>query len=384
MIFATFFWLAIALVLHTYVLYPLIAVRIGRRGAGASTPLIASENAPAVAIVVAAHNEERDIARRIENLLALDYPSDRLHIHIGSDGSSDRTVPIARAHSGDRVHVHAFAYRRGKASVLNDLLAHLDSSIDIVVFTDANTSFAPRAMRSLVRHFADTDIGAVSGELKLQPPSTGDSRDGDYWRLETALKMGESRIGGLLGANGGIYAIRRLLYAPLPPDTIVDDFTIVMNVSARGWRTVFDPEAVAYEEAPADIDAEFRRRIRIGAGNYQAFFRYPEYWTRASNVRRFTYISHKVLRWFTPHLLIVALLSSACLLDEPFYRAAFAMQLAGYLMLGSALGLRSRIDLPSALNAPLFVFALNVAFLVGFWRFASSNVSGDWQRTDRA
>ena len=381
MIFATLFWVAIVLVLHTYVLYPLIAVRMGRRGAASPMPLTASKDAPTVAIVVAAYNEECDIARRIDNLLALDYPGDRLHVYIGSDGSTDRTVSIAQAYAGDRVHVHAFANRRGKASVLNELLAHIDS--EIVVFTDANTSFAPGALQSLVRHFAAADIGAVSGELKLQPPSAGDSQDGHYWRLETALKMGESRIGGLLGANGGIYAIRRSLYAPLPPDTIVDDFTIVMNVSARGWRTVFDPEAVAYEEAPAGIDAEFRRRIRIGAGNYQAFFRYPEYWTRASNVRRFTYISHKVLRWFTPHLLIVALLSSTCLLDDPFYRAAFVMQFAGYLMLGAAMGLRSRIDLPRLLNVPLFVFALNVAFLVGFWRFASSNVSGDWQRTDR-
>ena len=381
MIFATLFWIAIALVLHTYVLYPLIAVRIGRRADASPVTSNTSIDAPSVAIVVAAYNEERDIAKRIDNLLALDYPPDRLHIHIGSDGSTDRTASIARSSSHERVHVHEFANRRGKASVLNELLAQIDS--DIVVFTDANTSFAAGALQSLVRHFAAADIGAVSGELKLQPPSSGDNQDGHYWRLETALKIGESRIGGLLGANGGIYAIRRSLYEPLPPDTIVDDFTIVMNVSARGWRTVFDPEAVAYEEAPASIDAEFRRRIRIGAGNYQAFFRHPEYWSGASNVRRFTYISHKVLRWFTPHLLIVALLSSACLLDRPLYRAVFVMQVAGYLALSAALALRSRIGLPPVLRAPLFVFALNVAFLVGFWRFASSNVAGHWQRTDR-
>jgi cellulose synthase/poly-beta-1,6-N-acetylglucosamine synthase-like glycosyltransferase len=383
MILPAVFWIALALVLHSYLLYPLIAISIGRRGKAQSGSLQPASNAhvPTVAIVVAAYNEERHIAQRILNLLALDYPPELLQIHVGSDGSSDGTVPLAQQHANHRVRIHAFPQRRGKASVLNDLLRQVDA--DIVVFTDANTSFAPDALRALVRHFESADIGAVSGELKLQRAGEGDNEDGSYWHIETALKMGESRIGGLLGANGGIYAIRRFLYAPLPADTIIDDFTIVMNVSARGWRTVFDPQAIAYEEAPAKIDAEFRRRIRIGAGNYQAFFRHPEYWSRASNIRRFTYISHKVLRWFTPHLLILAFVSSAAMLDHPFYRTVFYLQLTGYVLLGGAMWLRSKLDLPRLLNAPLFVFALNVAFLIGFWRFASSNVSGDWQRTER-
>jgi cellulose synthase/poly-beta-1,6-N-acetylglucosamine synthase-like glycosyltransferase len=265
--------------------------------------------------------------------------------------------------------------------VLNDLLGEVDSQV--VVFTDANTLFARDALMVLAHNFSDPQVGAVSGELKLQPPSMGDNQDDRYWRLETALKMGESRIGGLLGANGAIYAIRRSLYVAVPTDTIVDDFTIVMNISAMGWRTVFDPRAVAYEDTPSTIDAEFRRRIRIGIGNYQAFFRYPQYWRRATNVRRFTYVSHKVLRWFTPHLLIVALLANAMLLAQPLYAALFAMQLMTYAVLAIAMLLRKHISLPRLINLPLFLFALNVAFLIGFWRFANGSATGLWQRTER-
>lgn len=383
MIFALVFWLAVMLILHSYVLYPLLAWLIGRTTAASmqNPAALSEERLPSVAVVVAAHNEEQHVDARLRNLLALDYPADRLAVYIGSDGSSDRTGPIAQAHASDRVHVIAYPFRRGKASVLNDLVAAVGE--DIVVFTDANTVFSRGALRSLVRHFADATVGAVSGELKLKEPTVGDNQDSHYWRLETAIKIGESRIGGLLGANGGIYAIRRSLYSNLPADTIIDDFTIVMNVAVRGWRTVFDAQAVAYEDVPPGIDAEFRRRVRIGTGNYQAFFRYPEYWWRSSNVRRFTYVSHKVLRWFTPHLLIVAFFASAMLLANSFYRAVFVAQLTGHVFLGSAMLLRRRVVLPRAINLPLFLFALNLAFLIGFWRFASGNISGQWHRTER-
>ena len=308
-------------------------------------------------------------------------PRSCLTIHVGSDGSSDRTVAIASEPGAGRVRVTPFLARRGKASVLNDLVAA--SSEDIVIFTDANTEFRPDAIRELVRHFADPRVGAVSGELRLRDPSRGDNQDSHYWRLETVLKRGESLVGGLLGANGGIYAIRRALYRALPADTVVDDFTVVMDISAQGHRTVFEPSALAFEDVPQGIDDEFRRRVRIGIGNYQAFFRHPEYLLRASWIRRFTYLSHKVLRWFTPHLLIVALVASAVLADRPVYAALLAIQLVGYALLAVALALRSRLTLPRLANAPLFVFALNVAFLVGFWRYIRGDFSGHWRRTER-
>jgi len=374
------FWLAVGLVVYANLLYPLLMAAIGRR----HIPRHMSDphDWPTVAVIVAAHNEERHIETRIRNLLDADYDARRLHIYIGSDGSTDRTAQLAAPFESERVHVYPFAERRGKASVLNDLVAA--SSEEILVFTDANTLFDRSALKALVRHFADPAIGAVSGELTLDVSFGGDNRDSTYWNLETMLKKGESTIGGLLGANGAIYAIRNALYRPIPTDTIVDDFTIVMNVSAQRYGVVFEPRALAHEDSPDGMEVEFRRRIRIGAGNYQAFFRYPEYWYRTSWVRRFTYVSHKVLRWFTPHLLVVALLRSFQLMDQPLYHFLFFVQIIGYSLLGSALMLRHRVALPRVVTLPLFIFTLNLAFLIGFLRYLRGNLSGHWYRTERA
>jgi cellulose synthase/poly-beta-1,6-N-acetylglucosamine synthase-like glycosyltransferase len=309
-------------------------------------------------------------------VLALDYPPERLALYVGSDGSVDRTAAIAQAHAGSRVQVFPFAQRRGKASVLNDLVAAARE--DIVVFTDANTEFASGALGALVRHFADPEVGAVSGDLRLHRPA-GDNQDDRYWRVETAQKLGESRIGGLLGANGAIYAIRRELYRPLPADTIVDDFTIVMNVCMLGRRAIFEPEALAFEDTPPGIEQEFQRRVRIGIGNYQAFFRHPEYLLRAGLVRGFTYFSHKVVRWFTPHLLLAALLASVALARHAPYDKLLAVQSLGYAALLCGMIVRRYVALPRVASIPLFLFALNVAFLVGFWRYVTGSFSGQWR-----
>jgi cellulose synthase/poly-beta-1,6-N-acetylglucosamine synthase-like glycosyltransferase len=375
------FWLAIGLVAHSYLVYPLLMLVAGRRASPTVSPRAVAEP-PSIAVVLAAFNEERHIAARIRNVAALDYPANKVTLYVGSDGSTDGTASLALQHASDRVRVFPFAERRGKASVLNDLLAQVRE--DVVVFTDANTEFTPGALTALAAHFADPSVGAVSGELRLRDPARGDNQDSHYWRVETAIKLGESRLGGLLGANGGIYAIRRELYRPLRPDTIVDDFTVVMNVSALGWRAVFDPAALAFEDVPPGIDQEFRRRVRIGIGNYQAFFRHPEYWLRASWTRRFTYFSHKVLRWFTPHLLIAALLASLVLAAEPPYTQLLILQLAGYAALGIAMALRRFVLLPRVVTIPLFVFALNVAFVIAFCRYVTGDFSGTWGRTQRA
>jgi cellulose synthase/poly-beta-1,6-N-acetylglucosamine synthase-like glycosyltransferase len=375
------FWLAIGLVMHSYVVYPSLMSVIGRR-AGPHTPPQAVSEPPRIAIVLAAFNEERHIEGRLRNVAALDYPAGKVTLYIGSDGSTDATAALALQHASDRVRVFPYTQRRGKACVLNDLLAQVRE--EIVVFTDANTEFAADALTGLARHFADASVGAVSGELRLRHPERGDNQDAHYWRVETAIKLGESSVGGLLGANGGIYAIRRELYRPLRADTIVDDFTVVMNVSALGWRAVFEPAALAFEDVPSGIDQEFRRRVRIGIGNYQALFRHPEYWLRASWTRRFTYLSHKVLRWFTPHLLFLALLASFALAAEPPYGQLLILQVVGYAGLGVAMVLRRFLLLPKVVTIPLFVFVLNVAFLVAFCRYIAGDFSGTWGRTQRA
>jgi cellulose synthase/poly-beta-1,6-N-acetylglucosamine synthase-like glycosyltransferase len=253
----------------------------------------------------------------------------------------------------------------------------------IIAFTDANTCLERDSLQLLVHHFEDPAVGAVCGELVLRAAGGGDNVDGIYWRIERLLKRSESAVGALLGANGAIYAVRRECFVPIRPDTIVDDFCIAMTVAANGKVLVYEPRARAIEDAPPRIVDEFWRRVRIGIGNYQAFFRHPEYLFGAGVATAIAYLSHKVLRWFTPHLLALALLVNLMLLDEPLYRYVFAAQMAGYTACTALYLMSQNNNLPRLLRLPVFLAAMNIAFVVGFWRYVSGNYSGSWKRTVR-
>ncbi len=377
-------------VLYSYLIYPLALVCIaeslriarlalhGRR----NEPPLQDHPLPSVAVVIAAHNEEAHVAARIRNLLALDYPAHLLRILVGSDGSSDRTGELLAAFDDPRVHGIVFAHNRGKASVLNDLVARTDQ--DILVFSDANTQFSAGAVSALVERFADPRVGCVSGELRLAR-ATGDNQDSLYWRVEQFLKSFEARIGGLLGANGAIYAIRRELWQPLRADTICDDFCVGMNVAAARWRLVYEPAAWAEEETPETITDEYRRRVRIGIGNFQALVRHPEYLWRTSIGTAFAYLSHKVLRWIAPHLLVIGLVASLLLgFGSRSWLLFGLLQLAAYVA-AAALWKVSRDGrpLPRIARIPVFLFALNWAFLVASVLYAGGRYSGSWHRTRR-
>ncbi len=380
------------LVVYSYLVYPLLLLGLAgfaqvwvdagyvrtrrdrRRGS--------REHLPSVGVVVSAFNEESHIGTRIENLLRLDYPAELLRIYVGSDGSSDGTAAIIRSFSDARVRGFAFAENRGKASVLNDLVAQVTESL--VVFSDANSHFEPGALLALVAPFSDPSVGCVSGELRLDK-TAGSNQDSLYWRFEQFLKICEGRIGGLLGANGAIYAIRRQLWQPLRSDTVCDDFTVAMSVSAGGHRLVYKPDAVAREMAPGGIGEEYRRRVRIGIGNFQAMVRHPEYLFRTTGIVAFTYLSHKVLRWTAPHLLLVSVGTSAILaVGSPSWLLFAIFQLGCYGLAGAAFMIGERAGrLPVALRIPAFLFALNWAFLVASAKFATGRYRAGWERSER-
>jgi cellulose synthase/poly-beta-1,6-N-acetylglucosamine synthase-like glycosyltransferase len=389
------FWTCAAGVLYTYFGYPLLLGTLAglkqwrsdwqfvSNAAARRASAVTSAALPRVAVIVAAFNEERDIEARVRNLLAQDYPADRLSILIGSDGSTDRTAEIVRALAHPSVRFIDFAARRGKASVLNDLVAMADE--EVLVFTDANTTFQHDAVRMLMRRLDDPGVGCVCGELRLvRAGDTGDNQDHVYWRYERMLKFHESRIGGLLGANGGVYALRRRDYVPVPANTIVDDFWISMQVVERGLRCVYDPEAIATEAVPENISDEFGRRIRIGTGNYQSLVRFAGLLVPRRGVAvAFTFLSHKVLRWLAPHMMILALACSATLATRPFYAAMLAAQAIFYALSWAGWKMARTGRTPAILRLPLFFTSMNVGLLVGFWRFSKGAASGTWTRTAR-
>lgn len=383
---------SICSVVYSYAIYPLVLtcvagiaqiIRDARYVLQKNERRVALDfDLPRVAVVIAAFNEERHIRSRIENLLALDYPPHLLQVYIGSDGSTDRTNEILAAFDDPRVHSFPFERNRGKSSVLNDLVGRTDA--DILAFSDANTLFAPQALLRLVAHFADPSVGAVSGELRLKG-SAGDNQDSLYWRVEQYLKFFEARIGGLLGANGAIYAIRHSLWQPLAPDTICDDFCVAMNVAAAGHRLIYEPTAWANEDTPDAIGDEYNRRVRIGIGNFQALVRNPRYLYGTSFGTIFAYMSHKVLRWITPHLLAIALLASCILaIESESWRLATLVQIGIYAgSFATYQASHRKISLPGPLKILAFLFALNWALFVASYRYVTGRYSGSWRRTDR-
>ena len=336
---------------------------------------------PSVSVIIAAHNEEGVIGSTLECALSLDYPAELLEILVGSDGSTDGTVREAQEPGDPRVRVIAFPERRGKLAVLKDCAAQAQG--DVLAFTDANTILAPDSLRALLRHFGVPSVGVVCGELRLRGLDGAPADEGLYWRYEKVLKILESRLNAALGANGAIYAVRRELFPGVPDDLITEDFVIPMKVKEAGFQVVYDPEAVATEQMPATLSDEFRRRMRIGAGNWQAL---GQCWRLLMPWKGFVSLafwSHKVLRWFTPFLLLAALAAGVALAHEPLGGALLVVQGAAYA--SAAFGwLLRRLHVPAGPFALASYFvAINAAIGVGMIRGLFGLQRPAWQRTAR-
>jgi cellulose synthase/poly-beta-1,6-N-acetylglucosamine synthase-like glycosyltransferase len=277
-----------------------------------------------------------------------------------------------------------YADRRGKASTLN--MAMFVAYGDIVILSDANTSIDPSAARKLVRWFADPNVGAVCGRLVLVDSASGRNVDSLYWRYETFLKTREGKLGALLGSNGAIYAIRRELFTPVPPQTIVDDFVIPLLAKVRsGFDIVYDPDAIAFEETAHHVSEEFRRRVRIGAGGFQAI---GMLW-RLLDPRRgwiaFTFLSHKIARWLCPFFLVGSFVCNAALCNAgTFYRWSLLLQIAFYASSAAMACIPSRFHFLRPFRLATMFTSMNVALFVGFVRWLRGGQQGAWQRTERS
>ena len=388
------FWLSAGALVWSYLFYPLLmfllaAVRqVGRdlrfvlqRGNRRNRP--AEEFSPGVAMLVAAYNEEAVIAEKLKNTAALDYPPEKLEFLLGLDSPSDGTPELARAFSHPALRVSHFATRRGKLAVLRDLAAL--TSADVLAFSDANTILEPDSLRRLVRHFANPKVGAVCGELRVVSPGDHTPMESLYWRYEVALKFLENRMNCVLGANGAVYAVRRELFH-MEPRWIVEDFQLPMEIRFAGHSVVYDPEALGSEEAAPNFSAEFRRKVRIGAGDYLCLFTSPHYLNPLRGMPALAYFSHKVLRWLGPLFLLAAWGTSAWLAwgGSQIYLGAFAAQTLFYF-LAVAGYLQERRGKAGRLTALPFYFAgMNLALLFGLFRFLSGQQQGVWSATPRS
>jgi cellulose synthase/poly-beta-1,6-N-acetylglucosamine synthase-like glycosyltransferase len=377
------FWICLAVVVYSYFGYPVLIWCFSRWfGRKNENPDECSEHLPSVSLLIAAYNEEAVIEERLLNALATDYPAAKLEIVVASDGSTDRTVEIVRRYEKRGVRALDYKRRRGKAAVLNSAFGELRG--DIVILSDANTQTEADAYSKLVRWFQDPRLGVVCGRLVLTDPQTGKNADSWYWKYETFIKRSESRLGALLGANGAIYAIRREVFTPIPNDTFVDDLMIPLQARLRtGCAIVYDSEAIAHEETAPDFGSEFRRRSRIGAGGFQSMRILWKLLNPAQGWIAFTFLSHKILRWLGPFCLILVMMSNLFLLDWPLYRLMLVGQIGFYAL--SMLG----VYVPPQLKIfkPLRLFtmftSMNMALMMGFWRWLLGRQQAAWHRTAR-
>lgn len=330
-------------------------------------PVRRGQYVPFVTVVMSVRDEERTLPEKLKNLNELDYPWDRLEFVIVSDGSRDSTARILSNNTDARLHVLTFEESKGKAARLND--AFQLARGEIVLFVDARQLLERESVRLIMENFAETTVGAVSGELMLGTRTSGetDKAMGIYWRLEKKIRELESASGSVVGATGAIYAVRRGLLVNLPVGTILDDVFLPLHVARQGYRIVFDGRARAWDVPDLGSGREFRRKVRTLTGNYQLLQIAP--WLLGSqNPLRFRFISHKLVRLVVPFALAITLVSSA-MLRKPFYQVLFLLQLSFYALSVFALTRVKVGPLGRIGNAALAMIVLNSAAVVAFGNF---------------
>jgi cellulose synthase/poly-beta-1,6-N-acetylglucosamine synthase-like glycosyltransferase len=363
------FWIAVAIPVYAFAGYPLVLLCLGLviRRAIRKAPIC-----PLISLLIPAYNEARVMARKIQNSLALDYPADRIEIVVVSDGSSDKTVAIARAIGG--VRAIALPENHGKVAALNAAVPELRG--EIIVFSDASAMLSPDAVRRLVENFADPSVGAASGRytvVESNQVNIGASED-LYWRYEAFIKSHESRLGSTLGAHGHLHAIRKDLYPFPPPGTINDDYVIPLSVLARGFRAIHEPSAVVFEEAREMTG--FKRRIRIMAGNLQQLRHLRHFLSPWQPMALFFFLSHKVVRLLVPFAMLAAVVANLFLLGSASYRALFWVQFLFYVL--ALAGLTGRLR-PRALRLPFYFCMVNSAAFFGVYHAITRRRGMAWK-----
>lgn len=357
---ALLFWFSLLTVVYAYVGYPVVLRVFCRK-----KPIVRAFDTPRVSVIIAAHNEEGTLPRKLNALHSVDYPAHCLQVIIVSDGSTDRTPEILRAAAN---HVQSIILEQsvGKAVALNCGVAQATG--EILVFLDARQSLEPDAIAELVSCLADPTVGAVSGELMLEGEDGTPSSDalGLYWKIEKLTRKLESATGSVVGVTGAIYAMRRELFRPIPAGTLLDDVLIPMQVARAGKRVIFHPGAIARDRVFPESSKEFSRKVRTLTGNYQ-LLRLAPWLLSLKNPLLFRLVSHKLMRLAVPFLLIVILTSSAFLRGS-FYHAALIAQLLFY---GSAL--TGLVAPPArslrAVSVPYTFTMLNIAAAKAFYNF---------------
>ena len=336
---------------------------------------------PSVSLIIAAYNEEKVIEQKITNTLGLDYPKDKIEIIIVSDGSDDDTPNIVAKHSPAVIGLHE-SKRGGKSAALNRAVEIAKG--EILVFSDANNDFSKDAIKQLVRHFEDENIGAVTGAKHIYASDDRESAVGDgmYWKYESKIKSAESHLGSITAAEGEILAVKQSLYNPIDPIKINDDAAITFDIIRQGYRVLYEEKAKATEQASINLIDDINVKIRMTFGGYQTMSHEftslfpPRTWFAIS------FFCHKVLRWLTPHFMLITFITSLMLWQQPLV----ALMLIGQIVFYSVAyygWLNRNKSLPTLVYVPMYFSVMNVALFIGFIRYLKDRSKVQWTKAER-
>ena len=373
----------VTLIFYTYLGYPLLIVLLAKFFP--KTRKVDVLSTPTVTWIVPCFNEEAVISSKIENLMALDYPKNKLEVILITDGSTDRTVEYAKSYKEVKV-LHQNT-RAGKAAAENRAMKFANG--EIIVFNDANTMVSSNALKLMIKHYADPQVGGVSGAKGIivdQKDTAASEGEGLYWKYESMIKNADSNFNSLMGAAGELVSFRSELVMDLPEDTILDDFMQSFNILKQGYIMIYEPKAKAEETSSINVEEELKRKMRIAAGGWQSMSRLPFMLNILKRpIQAWMYISHRALRWsVTAFALPILYLLTAFSLESNnlLIIALFIAQSTFYFIALIGHQFRDK-SLPESVLAIYYFVLMNYAVIVGFQRFIGGKQGGAWERSVR-
>ena len=357
------FWALVFLLFLCYCLFPLSLPFVSELFKRRHRDMDKGDELPMVSLLISAFNEEAVIERKIRNILEIDYPKEKLEVLIGDDGSADKTAEIISRFADQGITLVKAPKNAGKAAMLNRL--EKIARGEILVFCDANTMFFPNVIRKLVAPFRDRKIGCVCGHLILSDKSGSVLGRGEssYWDLESEIKKFEGILDRLIGGNGALYAIRKELYTEL-----------TTKILQKGYYSTFVPSAIGTEQTSKEGEGEYRRKVRIGRANFNYLFSYLPLLNPFRPLLAYLFFSHKILRWFSPHIMIALFIVNAFLLMQArVYQVTFVLMVIALI-----------VCLTKIIPSAYYFASMNMALLKGFFLSFRREKSGGWSREARS
>ncbi len=372
------FWSSLVLLAYIYAGYPLLVWALGR------VRPFAPRREPftgRTSVVIAGYNEASRLGPKLESLLASDCATQIDEVLIGSDGSDDNTAEVIEQFGDTRVRLVPFIERRGKPAVLNDVVPQCRN--ELVILMDARQMLEPTALSRLAACMADEQVGVVSGELVFRSSHSGSTAAegiGAYWKYEKFIRKSESRFRSVPGATGALYAIRKSLFRPIPPQTLLDDVVIPMQAVEQGYRCLIEPGAIAFDTPSQSPQQESVRKRRTIAGAAQLVINQPRWLLPWKNPIWLEFMSHKIARLGSPALLVIVIAANIALAAQPLYGVLLALQFLFYGAAGVGFLFQRQGKKSSLFGLPLMFVSLNTTTTGALWDALRGRFRATWQR----